>query len=795
MMKTKDILPILKVLEKDIEKKINFLQEELKHIKKVSSFLSQKNNAQENYTNTSLSSAFQNIEYILMHIDKNSRFIYEQYNYLKLAIKKTIENKNDSVNGLSKDLIEVFDKYTITKYEHDQLIENFSFLQRKIINILNSFPFYYPTPKISSHKEASKIHFFLEWISNEFLEFINNYMINSINVQDTFLKNLEIKSSFYWNFASEIRFIPDIVYSNNGKKVLNFVISSDSYLPYRRSHYILLLHECLHFYFNFLDKEFKRKSYLSSDDNWEDEFPKEFRILREYIIGAYSLIKDIDPNNTLTFNDILDIFIDAILTKVFGYLYYLPLFSHIFVYDEGFFINPDLRRIWFIRTKVPSLFLKKNDKISEKEINIFLDKYKEAQIKIKKNIEDLYIRDETIIGILKQYIQKYIDNHEKLSDNIFDYLNQTSNNLTLLLNYQREYMEDIIDNFYKKEREKQKPFYEGRTLAVKIHNKLLNVERTYNIINVPREDLRIFKFKYIKARTNSNFREQIDRFIENSDQFYLFNYGSFSFLCIEEESSETTSYDENEKLENQLRSFINNYELTLYCGNIDEFREILRNMYEYIFINMKIMLKRKENGNDKVSFEKFKEDFEKNIRKIIRYFNENNIKLQIFPFYFISFDWFDLFITLSIKLGGMEKNNLIELNELLLKIKEFLLVENKYLYRSETDIFIGNKLVQNIEINKPKLQLRLSSGHSPSILKEINKIFNPKTNIGGFLLSLKKANINYLYGIRDIEIEYKNKHILKEILEDIIKLLPSTQNTDEQENVSDIQFLPSICLK
>ena len=766
-MMMENVLTILRILNEDSKKKYIFFNDELNHIEKIATFHGWNSNTDE--TLTHLSTAFNKINPILTFLRRRVDIIKKIHDDLEGPLKEIEKRQEYGKHQVTnKFLAEFFKKFTIIKYEIELITDNFNFLQRKIINILNSFPFYYPTPKVSSHKEASKIHFFLEWISLEFLKLLNRDVLKS-----SYQFDLTINSSFYWNFEKEIRFIPDIKYEEEGKKVLNFVISSDSYLPYRRSHYILLFHECLHFYFKFLDKEYKKRSFLESNKYLNKEFPKEFLSLRKYILGAKAVLEDIGLK--ISFDDILDVFIDSILTYTFGKNYYLPLFSNIFLYDENLFFEPSLDRNWFIRTKTPLEFLKKSDPKIYQGIYSTLNIYKDTQLEVTRKIETSYAIDEGIIKILNGYISSYIERNKHFLNNLGYSLDSEKYPwISLLLEYQNEYLKDILDNFYQKEKkENRKKFYEGRTLAVKIHNKLLGAKIQYSLEKVPEEELKVFTFKYIKIRAQKNFGDCLSKYTNNELTGHLLNYGSYSFLKIEEHNPKTEELEKCSGENDRVLYFTNNYELTLYDGDLENFKRDLNELDKKIVINIKLVLKREKN-QDIGKYEHFKKLVKEGIEKTIKKINNINIA----PYYFISFDWFDLFLSLFIDL---QEQNSLDLSKLLSELKEHLIVNNEHIHRSETEIFLGGQIAERLSIYKPKFQIRLSSGYSRSfsgenILEKINNIFGKKDNI----------EINYLYGIRDIEITFKNNEKIKDLLENLIALLKDSNN-----DISDIQFVPS----
>ena len=790
-------ITVLRILHKDIEKKYVFFKSELEHIKKVAEFLGQekfkefspiryiKKNKQT--ISTSLSSAFKNIFPILYYLDEEINNIEVEYK----ALTQYLNNLENQINNDEKtfsyysgqELNYFFNSYTKIKNKLDLITDKFNFLQRKIINIINSFPFYYPTPKVSSYKEASKIHFFLEWISLEFLNFLKEEALPKSGKDNS---DLIIYSNFYWNFEKEIRFIPDIEYIKDNTKIVNFIISSDSYLPYRRSHYILIFHECLHFYFKFLDKEFKNKSYEKKEEA-EDDFPEEFKSFRKHVLGVKSILEETGIGEYLDFDDIIDIFIDSILTKVFDKYYYLPLFSHTFLYDENLFIYPNLQRKWYIRTKVPLNFLD-----NKENINNILEDYKNEQTTSFRPIESTYIEDERIILILKEYVENYMNRNKKLINKLKelkDLLKNEQNSkkdsekniwIKILLKYQKEYIDDILKNFYYRKKDRKK-FYEGRTLAIRIHNRLLNANLT-----VDNDNINVYSFKYIKMRTNKNYGDFLKNFLQESEnngtsnnslqniKRFLFNYGSYSFLKIEKEGSEIGKEEKN------TLNYSNNYELTLFDNKAINFDDFIQNCEEFIVINIKILLKRRNETNSSKEdnaktikdFKEIKDHFEKRTENVK---NKITFIKDIKPIYFISFDWFDLFISLFIKFD--ENQDEINLNKLLSEIKENFIVNEDFIHRSETEIFLGRNIIKKLNVNNLKMQIRLSGKHDKNIINNIDEIFKKINN---------DVRINYLYGIRDIEVEYEKTISLKNIL-----YILSESDFIVKDNISDIQFIPS----
>ena len=272
-------------------------------------------------------------------------------------------------------------------------------------------------------------------------------------------------------------------------------------------------------------------------------------------------------------------------------------------------------------------------------------------------------------------------------------------------------------------------------------------------------------------RATSNLGKLFSKFsYENNEDEkgldkYLLNYGSYSFLNINKENKDEERSNEEEMLK-EILSFSHNYELTLFDGDTNSFEKNIKEIDKKIFINIKLLLKR-ENNYKKTTEYKY-ENIKKIILNGIEKINNDNIKIT--PYYFISFDWFDLFVSLVV---DIHKN--INLSDLLSNIKEQMIVNNDYIHRSETEIFFGKEIIKLLEISNPKLQIRLASGHDSKILDMINDSFKNEN-----------VEINYLYGIRDIEIEYREKKDLPNLLKNLSNLLKNSK-----DNISDIQFIPS----
>ncbi|WP_457643785.1 hypothetical protein, partial [Persephonella sp.] len=616
---------------------------------------------------------------------------------------------------------------------------------------------------------------------------------------------VSFNTSFYWSFSTDIKFIPDFTVTYEGdnnieKKIANLVISSDFSLPYRRSHYVLVLHECLHFFFKFLDQEYKSYSFKTKNSDKKDideSFPREFVDLRNYIAGTISITNKI--NNFMDFDLILDIFIDSILTHILGKLYYIPLFSHIFLYDEEFFVRPELRRNWYIRSYVPLYFLNdnddSNDKVKDKDIKdsvkTLLDYYKELQINTTSMTKHLYNQDDSAIEVLRNYIEKYIDKYikdvpKKFNDhsNLFlklkQFFNKPENSwLHVLLDYQREYINNILERYSQKDRKEhykgktsnpkedantqqkdKKEYYEGRTLAVKIHNKLLNYNREYELVNIPQKDLQIFSFKYHKLRlSESMFGINLP-----------INYGSYTFLEIQKKpASDTTNSEKStESNDNVLKNqfyFTNSYELTLYEGNATDLEKHINNINKKIIVNIKLLFQREENS---FSFKKAKENIEKSIEEVK---SHTKYVKNIQPFYFISFDWFDIFLSLFI---DIEDNKCLNFLNLLNNIKKHILIDVSYIHRSETEIFIGSEIKKLIIIQNPVIQLRIN-GRNSNTLDSIREVIS------------KDKDIHFIYGIKDLEIRFNSRTNFSNLLEITKELV---KRREDNLDISDIQFVP-----
>ena len=301
-----------KFLLKEQEIRLKFIEEEYLHIKSIVEFFSLGKDS-EALKGTSLRSTVGYLQLAVEHIGK-------QHN----EAKQIWERMHRLLQGISAsqsyELLPTFlsDYVKVTRIL-ENLAEVMDFLQRKIVSLLESYPGYYPSPKETSIREATKIHLFMELIAKNFLQILQ--------------EGSDARIHFYWDFNKHIQFI-------DRKNLL--IINTDYNLPHRQAHWIILGHEVLH--------------YLTNKENIH--IPKIVRKIRDYakqlgntIFLALASQNLKVPETLLKETELYDIFIDALMAKALGTPYVLASFPYLFLAEDRSFEEPKTGRVWYHRLK------------------------------------------------------------------------------------------------------------------------------------------------------------------------------------------------------------------------------------------------------------------------------------------------------------------------------------------------------------------------------------------------------------------------------------------------------------
>jgi len=797
--KAKEALEQLKL---DAKIRLTLLLEEFLHTVNVIHFFAKR--SEDEFDSTSLASMFRKLE----DIPKTITDLFEE-------IIKRYENFTESIEKIKKGNIDehlifkVFSEYLSYSFKEREILQEMDFTQTKLVSILDSFPRYYPSPKETNIRDATKIHFYLERISEDLLFIFKKCFKNTDD---------KVPAFFFWDFTPEINFIRD-------KK--KFIVNSDVFLPNRQIYWIILAHEVFHYLYNFYKSEksednlfWKMKKYA---DNWKVTLAIAFS--RNNIRSS-----KFDPE--LYFIDVL---IDVILTDIFSYKYAFPAMLYLFALDEGGSPSlPELNRIWTIRFR--AILEQLNSKIEEEKMGIkklfesfnhLFAIYKDVQKHYGfPNITDLYLEEEIIYITTSELVRSFFNDKEikKKLDEVKNCINNLTTKKqpfwfkhlrTYLLTLEKYY--DMLDeNLSRDEKSEdiEKEYKEGRAFCRTLleatlygYEKVKDSEKEIkNYFEKP-----VYKFQFYRVRYDDN-ENNINKLYkalmgeENSLRKFVdaYCFGSYTFLYIskEEEYEKVSKYEKcgkddnawknlervvssnqenvnssNEEdlircpeiyLMNKLRFFRHDYSLTLYCGNEGNLVSILRNSKDYIYIFVKY------NVNNVENFQEINDLFDKFKQKIEKHCEDISI------FHFISFEWYDYLTLIVVKPSekGIHLNN-----EVLKPLKEEVLINNdKKLGRTETDIFIGLNILDKVTVKTPHIHLRVASKD----LGETKDKIIPALK-GNFRVSLR-------FGIRDLVIKEKNREYFEDSFKNILTKVYKNilLNKKLKDKFSDIQFIVEV---
>ncbi len=719
-----------KSLIENIKIEQGFILEELLHIAYVINFLSF--NKTTSKVNNSSREIIKKLKYILEEIIKD--FEYSCNIILDIDIDK-IKNSNEvkydnpfeniSCENFYPELVHVISR-------KDVILEKLDFMQKKIVSIIESFPGYYPSPKESSIKDATKIHLFMETLVQEFKRSVEN----SFSLDTKEKKCIDADVYLYWDFLQGVRFV------NKSKKL---IINTDSFLPYRQSHWIILFHEVFHYMIE--------NHQNTPSDDVDDILSVISKLLHKEIEDIEIAMYEVGLiRYSIDSNLLVDIFIDSLLTYIFGINYLLPMSIKLFALDEENFYTPNFisTRRWYVRIKsVVDFYNSKKmennkDLVSEGEkfkdaINETLDAYKKSQISTKFVNYKIYIADSITSKIANNCIERFLKKEKTIIDKLKNNLNYTEcleNKSSYVNNYQK-----YLDSFYNihfyfadENNKKDKNYAEGRALC-RIFADLMyfknsnfvckNGEAPKNFFELP-----VFDFQFIKIRYDALDDENLDKIL-NMETVYAYSYGSYSFLYIEpnifeknqfnkykkkksylellkkiaSESEEVINNSDNIQFQlsnNNVAFFKENLSLTLYEQEeemLNKLKELEEKPKDYCYFFIKYQLNEKDKTFN--SFGDLKEFFENKITGLNNKGNFGNINI----FHFISFDWYD-FCTLIL----LKPENNINLSEFLIELKKNILINNGgKLLRTETNIFIGTNIANSVMIDVQRISFRIDS--------------------------------------------------------------------------------------
>ncbi len=793
----------LEQLDLDAEIRLTLLLEEFLHTMNVIYFFAKRKN-QENKS-TSLSSMFRKLEDIPKSVIESFSKVINKYQNFRSAVEELQNNFNEPI------ALKLFSEYVSYLFKEKNLLQEMDFIQTKLVSILESFPRYHPSPKESSIRDATKIHFYLEKISEDFLSIFQSIFID----KDKGDKEV----FFFWRFTPEINFL---------KSERNlFIIDSDSFLPNRQITWIILAHETLH--------------YLYSLYNSSEEENNLFREIKEYARKWETVTAIAFTRNRIRSSKVdvelyfIDVLIDVILTEIFSYKYAFPALLYLFTLDEGESVSlPDWNRFWTIRYRAILEHIKEKIKNESNEgIKNLISSYEalfEVYQYIQKsygfpNINNLYLEEEVLFQTSKELISSFLKNpsNRKRMENLKRKirLDIGENGNVDELKYLKTYLL-TLDKYYEYLIEKiqgnkltRKEYKEGRAFCrTLLETTLYGYKKIKELEEHIKDYLRkpVYKFQFYRVRYDDNennieelYEALIGRknILRNFIDAYCFGSYTFLYISKEEEHEKVSKYEKcgkdksawenlekvisssqeivnsvNEEdlircpeiyLMNKLRFFRHDYSLTLYYGNEDSLISILKNSKDYIYIFVKY------NVNDIEDFQEINDlfnSFKDEIKKDCE---------SISIFHFISFEWYDYLTLIAIKPPETE----IHLNKALRILKELVLIGNNgILGRTETDIFIGLNILDKVIVKTPHIHLRVSSEH----LGETKESIIPALRQKNFEVSLR-------FGIRDLVIKKKvidgnGRNYFEGIFESLLMRIYHDILLEEhlKHKFSDIQF-------
>lgn len=805
-IKTLNETTLIKIFVNDIKTEINFLLDEFLHIAYLVDFFSKEkyrsksddkgriNNMSSILGKHSLRDFFQGIKPILREIRDDLEKMVMHHDNIQQIINK--DKENGSIEHYVK-LFKNIDKYTRTK---KRLLEKFVFVQRKIISILDSFPFYYPSPKVSSIKEASKIHLFIELIAEDTYRKLCKY-IGVSNVADQ--QNFKM-AYFYWDYDPELRFL-------SGSKL--FIFNSNFFLPEKQSYWVILLHEIFHFILSKikLGELEKRKDNKSNSRDKEGNDKDGYENYKNNYVLIEDLLRYIDRCGETIYTatrspfgkeEITDIFIDSILAYILGKSFFIPAFSNLFMYDEDRFLLPESIRVWYVRLKVISSIIEEIDPEVYKECESILKTYKMAQKSTMLVKRNFYTVHEKIAAIVEGFCKSFIKRYKTRLEELGDMFKEENSWLGIYLSVQ--------DYFIKRKWKSPDEMMEGRKYCYNMHMKLLKFEPSNNA-QMDYDQLKVVNFKYIKTRYDKGPYLNVYK-----DKFHALSYGVYTGLTVTENYKEKESRRDTQRALRVINRLIDESSDSNRCINTHEFLNVNIEDIEYTLVNEGVPFYKKdynltyifgnnlENiirnpGNKVYIIVKYLVNIDgledNSCRKISKLFwkfkkcvsEKYNIPIRSIRLgHFISFDWFDLATVIAIDLQNKKEN--IDLHGVLQELKCKVLINNSekvngkdvpVLSRTETDMFIGREALSKVIVPKGPIHLRVSSdklGQTSSIVDDIKKTVG-----SDWIISLR-------FGIRDLILYPKEEgnHSFKDKLNMVAKLIEKVQV------FSDFQFVVSV---
>lgn len=690
-------------LLKDLEVKLKLLDEEFLHIKSAIDFFSLGGSSSSS-SDTSLRRVMDKLRRPVETYKRKLEEAKERHKKMK-ALLETF-NDYDSYEFLRMYLTD----YIRVQRTLESIAEPMEFIQKKMVGLLESFPGYYPAPRETSIKEATKIHIFMEKLSENF----HNYVIYTDRGK-TPTGGEDFSAHFYWDFNKTIRF-------QAGRDFV--ILNTDYNLPHRQFQWIILLHEILHYIIEEKDIEVK----LS-------------RLVREY---SQALSKAVNVGITRFLNrvkgfegiEFFDIFIDALLAKTLGTPYALASVPYLLFSQDESFEKPEPARMWACRLKVILEYA------GESELCKALRYGFERAYRVQKSFcfpvysSKVYKLEELLFDASMSITKKFLKERsvKRFVEEIRKVIKENTEYpfLSAYLNYVSTHAEIIADReLVKKERVQS----EGRPLCL-LFNEINCFGRPESPFNKALWERPVYWFQFYRLRYDD--KGFCDKFKAlQKDLSFMYCFGPYTMLVFNGEHNEKF-YEREEsntkRVEDVLREksiyfFKEDYSLTLY------YPEKEPEWLNTESLNSGILAW--------INFQTNKEKASK--ENLISLFKKLNQEYAIFT----SFAWFDFCALIYLK----PEDSFI-LADFLKNLKEQVLIGNDgILQRTETYIFIGKDCINKVKVSFPHIHLRVSSP----------KLGSSKNIVYKTLKSDKRvAKVASRFGIRDLVVSFKDKDMVFE---------------------------------
>jgi hypothetical protein len=803
--------------------RINIISREFLHLSFIYNFF--RTQQENNEKQSELTKSIKRIENIMKYIYKEIDSIYENYNNLKKYFQQI--DDDDSDDKVYKQNKSIFEIILETNIALSKILENLSFVQRKIRYTLEAFPPYYPNPNLFRARQELKAYEILQELSDEFLKFNTQLCNNLFNLKDNDrLDNDSIQSIVYWTTDAENNF-----QEQTHQKC--FLFNGSFFTVNQSSLWIILAHETLHYLLNLISN--KQNNFFSL----------KMKVAEIFIEAKF--FDNISWDTTYYTNLFPDIFCDSILTYLFGLPYYIAISRLLFLKETDIknLYNPSYR-MWWIRMHVISRIFKKFNE--NKIINDILEILENNHNLIKtiapyKNMAATFCYYETVVSdiffeIMKNFIKNRNDKLEEIKQNI--------NKMELIALY--KYMiRFIIDNMLNPDfslsklnegrinvlLNKDKKIFSFDKFSDKEYDKLQNFLK-----NCQKNTVLLLSFLKIRydgyAETEKilkwiDIEEKIQNFktINNDKAYYFYHLGQYNLVAINPKFSEkpVNNNDSNfkeykyifQKIYDYSSKGIDNLDTNnitmlwtpLIKNNILFYKEDIATSALYLskqytnksFVevnddNLKTFLSKAEKNllillqlkfnDDNDSTDEQSQNFSPpdiplndSITDIVNKI-KTNLELCIDDILITyHFGWCDWILLINV---SSNYYNAIS------KLKELVLKEDSKIKKSKTDILIGSFI--NIDSNEEKIPapnflLRLATSKP----KKIEKFEQTIKNIERELKQSKKWKLFLKPGIYDLLLapdpDTKNGYTIS--INDYFKALKQILNDDH--TVSDIQTI------